>query len=466
MNQFIQFLLLSLVSLSICCCETFEPFEELPTQTNTPSSESKKPIIYYRNFTTGIAINEGSGSVSDRFTGYSIESSPIIANQYLRGAEDVFFFDNTYLRLDTLSAFTFSLWMRGPAGQREVFIQKLDSLDRFQGQLRIKDDRIRVDFTDLIDTERITGELLDNEWTMLTVVVDNVNSEQNNSTIRIFIDGTLLMTFTDQKTIFTGGKNYRFLSGIRNDIDEVLFYDYSISEQEIDSIFNSTEPQFEDMIENRPTYNHLFSYYDFDNNGPIDPVGGRDGISSNVQYSNLGVGDRGLSATFISQDFGGIEVSNSILQELYEFTFSFWIKVPDLRYNPILFQGTGDTTLSKGGLIRIADGEIFIGKEGPDGLYNFDYSLTEYLLSNDWTMITIGCERINVEDGVFGATLYINGVRVETTNETKISFDRRTSMFIGTDNNGTTFVGSLDNIRLYNKKLSSEEINEIYELER
>jgi hypothetical protein len=474
-NKYLPVAVLASMLFAVVGCESFQEFELIPSETiimgpdttmNTDMVTARAPLIYLKDFEAEDARNEGTGSSRESYFSCLPLVNATNGNSYLRGLYRSNF-RTDFLRFDTMESCTFNYWIKGAAGQREILVSKsftdVDSLI----QLAISGDRIR--FTDLrndFSTGRVTNQLLNNSWKMLTVQLDNMNTRENNGIMSVYIDGEPFEEINNTLLSFPGDSTYFFMNGLRNDIDEIAFYDRLLSPGEIDSIYAVTSPLFPEGFDpDIVVPENLFSYYHFNGESLRDDLGLRDGLPRLVEITPGGPDGNGFSAVFDSTNRSHFIINNHIMEEISEMTLSFWINTQSTAYHPILGQDAFSSFFTERSLCWSLENQFFIGEDGPG--MEFGYDASEVFNSGGWSMVTITCARVNaISADVTQANLYINGTNVSTVPDTEIDFDRIRDAFIGFDGEGTSFHGQLDNIRLYNRTLSDAEVNSIYLAEK
>lgn len=150
-----------------------------------------------------------------------------------------------------------------------------------------------------------------------------------------------------------------------------------------------------------------------------------------------------------------------------DFTLSAWIKPTDYRAtgyfglkNGIIVKGPA-TTYNYGVQVNSATSISFIKRTGSESIqyrtFNDISSLT-----NVWSLITMVITGGHIN-------LYINGTYINQVTVSNISPGANDSLYIGTTTTSvaeSAFIGSLDDIRIYNRVLSTAEINTLYSATR
>jgi hypothetical protein len=191
--------------------------------------------------------------------------------------------------------------------------------------------------------------------------------------------------------------------------------------------------------------NGLLAYYNFDNQNANDPIGSYNGAAvGGLTYSTTTPSGSGYSAQFDGSS-GYISVPYQVYSSSGTWSLNIWIK--SNRNDATIFNTSNSNT-----------DHIYIDSNSKLIVYSeFNNSLSSSLLNNSWHMLTI------IDNGS-QVSYYIDAA----LNESKTGredFGNYTSFNIGTDYSSYVpyfFKGNMDNIRLYNRVLSSSEITQIY----
>ncbi|RDB05620.1 LamG domain-containing protein [Runella aurantiaca] len=215
--------------------------------------------------------------------------------------------------------------------------------------------------------------------------------------------------------------------------------------------------------------NGLVAYYPFNDNA-IDASGNnRDGGIVAGGYAGVipttdrfGVANRAYAFNGLG---GHITVSNwNILAGNAPRTMMLWFKT-SVSTTSSNFQ----SILSWGGWLSDAFSRIVIRKGG-SGILGFDESNANQLFvrnqfqyyDNQWHLIAVTFD---------GSTLnlYLDGVSLQnkttTLNTSSNSFNYPSNLIIGSDESNGFFTGSLDDVRIYNRALTANEVQQTYVVE-
>lgn len=216
----------------------------------------------------------------------------------------------------------------------------------------------------------------------------------------------------------------------------------------------------------------LIAHYKFDNNlkdsGPyqidLSPVEG----NPQIMYSRDRNGNENSSITF-DGTFGVIAYGNSYLEGLYSQsdpqTMSFWMKTDDPNANTefggamVRVKTTGASrfyTSLKNGQLQFNYGETHLPP------YGDLFLLGDNISDGYWKHIVF----ISQGDGENGI-VYINGIKVN--DDLPFTINNESSnpdINIGGDIEDNLYIGTLDDIRLYNRALTEVEVLELFDEEK
>ncbi len=210
----------------------------------------------------------------------------------------------------------------------------------------------------------------------------------------------------------------------------------------------------------------LVAHYPFDNNANDMSKYCNHGYVKNVVSSE----DRHLnpnSAYYFNGENSYIAIPSSpSLNPTNQLTITAWLKVEDYpnRYTPILHKGGTYKPgfVNREYIIYVEDnGNIFIESSGDDMPHR--YAATAVPGTNEWFMYSAVVDRINHKMKVF-----INGEFISEKEDDYSTFtNNNDSLKIGTwdetnSSYASFFKGYIDEIRIYNRSLTNEEISELY----
>lgn len=204
----------------------------------------------------------------------------------------------------------------------------------------------------------------------------------------------------------------------------------------------------------------LVAYYKFDEgSGSIvsDIIG--NGNSGTIYGAKWVDGKHGKALSFDGDDYVSISHNNKLdLGNIMDYSVAVWIRTIEYDMRDIVAKddGTGVYPLS----LRIWDGLVglfvYDGNSAP-GVYSTG------ALVNDGKWHHVVGVRSTKEDKL---KIYVDGELVESVTDTTIgSIANTDSMTVGNGGNNYVqygFHGEIDDVRIYNKALSDEEVKQIY----
>jgi hypothetical protein len=346
---------------------------------------------------------------------------------------------------------TVSVWMRAETfGDGGVVLTKTSGRNYYQLDL-IGGNLVRfyLDNTDL----RSETPLTVGRWYMVTTTWDGMEK-------RLYIDGRLdkQVASTARVPAVDLGVVVGNLGGggspMKGSVDDVRVYNRALSGPEVEALYASTAPPL--------PVNGLIGHYPLDGNATDASGSGLHGVAQNVQtvVDRAGLPNRALRFTGIASRFDvaippGAPVAFTTAQQ---FSLSMWIKADAWppTADPVLPFAAGRNSFSWHVQIR-QDGRPFAAACTP----------TEFCVSTPVTAsvpaMTLGrwFHLVQIYDGV-GRTLrlYVDGQLVGSVGT---GFSLRTTdqrFFIGTEPESPlkAFLGSIDEVRIYNRLLTPQEV--------
>jgi len=197
----------------------------------------------------------------------------------------------------------------------------------------------------------------------------------------------------------------------------------------------------------------LVSYWTFDNNNAWDPIGGNNGTL------NGGVTTGATGQVKNAYDFDGtddyVETNTDVMPSSDQpFSISVWINtdVTDSSYHTPV----SDTISDAGVALELTNNNNFRAK--------IKYSSSNALLETTITPTTGEWYHILLMYDGTDSALYINGTQEATA--TSHGYDKSTNPFsIGylTNNNDNEWDGRLDNVQIYDRALTENEVHQLYD---
>jgi hypothetical protein len=284
--------------------------------------------------------------------------------------------------------------------------------------------------------------LATNQWYLVSMVSTgnlvtlyiNGNEDKSEAVIVKQVDSyqTVEIGLEDR---FSGGLNY--LDGI---IDEVRIYNRALTETEIQALYSLESG--------------LVAHYPF--NGDADDESGN-GLNGTVSEATLATDRSGNTnrAYNFDGDNDMIAVSDhSLLDITSQISLSAWIYPTETKTQVIIRKSPNITPPPPYGLALSATGDTIFNLS-PTGVFT-QLRKTGYEL-NKWSFI------VGTYDGTT-MKLYVNGNLEETLSTSGSLNQNDDPLLIGTRLRlpADTFKGKLDNIRIYNRVLSADEIRALY----
>ncbi|OGG71359.1 hypothetical protein A3A35_00260 [Candidatus Kaiserbacteria bacterium RIFCSPLOWO2_01_FULL_51_21] len=276
-------------------------------------------------------------------------------------------------------------------------------------------------------------------------------------------------------------------------LDDVRIWNRALSGEEVNRLYHlgATTKISVTLATNSDLQNGLVGHWTFDGKNLIqnaaDSSGqGNTGYLTSFTSTTTAPGKLGQALSF---DGGNDYVqTNASLQSANDFTLSTWMKATSTAFaEHVLWEGGagengwglaggvppethGEMHLSLG---SITDGGVsgnglsfFLGFQNNAGTLNAIYS--GFDLTNQWAHIIVVVRESGGGAGTPTVGLYVNGVLVASDTGTVAQTDRSlwdTKFRIGQSDVSTRFFGgSLDDVRIWNRALSPEEIKRLYEL--
>jgi len=164
-------------------------------------------------------------------------------------------------------------------------------------------------------------------------------------------------------------------------------------------------------------------------------------------------------------EFDGVDdyvrVPDSDSLDLTKFTVSLWIKPNALgtgSWQGIIGKGTGDKNNRNYALFqRLDDNRLHYSfSDGNDWV---SYSSVGSLTIGDWYYVVMTYDQANF-------CLYINGEKDSCVPESRVPLTTSEPLYIGRLPDYGAFNGAIDDVRIYNRALSADEIQSLYESEQ
>jgi hypothetical protein len=285
------------------------------------------------------------------------------------------------------------------------------------------------------------------------------------------------LIFGSNSTSYYTGESFSFFEG---EIDDIAIYNRALTQEEITSLYTGEPANPPAACNPLPSnlQNGLVGYWPFCGNANDESGNGNDGTVNGANLTEDRFGESNAAYDFDGvDDFIEVADDNS-LDISNQYSFSLWVKLSDYSFNESP-NSPQRTMLAKprnagGGGYSFRAIEGYDWGSGNILSYNSSWNTPDangglsslqddILLINSWTNL------IFTYDGTF-AKLYNNGNLVNS-GFFNISFPNSIEpLFIGKEFNynlpseNRWFKGSLDDIGIWNRALSAEEVQELYTL--
>lgn len=428
------------------------------------------PDINWTGATSGTVNNRGSTGGSQTLTNMSRIDSPAIGKI---GQALNFKADNQHVNTGiissnfiTVSEGTISVWMKPSPETRSstnVYFLPVVVGDGYDGWYGIYVGIIgglnRIWIYNYDNTEdRIGVEYTPNEWVHIIWKHEggNLYAYKNG----VLVGFPVASGNTGGWSSFKIGHSKTYFG----DLDEVRVYNRALTQSEIAELYNQGEKNFLkiNMPQTDLIPSGLVGYWTFNGEGTNWATGmtnDRSGNGYSGQMINMSTstspaaGISGQALYFDNTNDRVVLANNSVATTLNDFTASAWVKpesVAGKLYRTIIgFGDSGD--------------ELFFGfRDGKIVLYSSDLAPNEKianttLTANNWQHAVFTRSGSNYN-------FYLNGDGDGngTWVSTAIVFNN-SSRVIGNDNfSGEEYLGVLDEVRIYNRALSANEVMELY----
>ncbi len=317
-----------------------------------------------------------------------------------------------------------------------------------------------------------------NQWVHITI------THLSNGSIEFYINGISEDSGVDTNnwtttTCFTiGGRRCTgTYSPFNGTIDEVRIYNTSLTASEISSLYNSTKSYHfnikttptEGLVDESGLVGHwTMNAKDGSNSATAKDVSGQgnDGTVTSATFTNEGRFKEGYkfdgSGDYVTT---GINISEFSFQRTDNFSISIWFKpnTTNINYAGII-QHQDPLNFDGWNMYIITNNQIgfVLASSGTDKYSAVTGSNT--INVNEWNHAVL---TYNGSSDVSGFNLYVDGVLKSlspTDNDcgASIIYSTATAMIGRRDYSDIDFAGSIDEVRIYNRSLSSTEVANLY----
>ncbi len=225
-----------------------------------------------------------------------------------------------------------------------------------------------------------------------------------------------------------------------NWIDELTIYQRNLTATEVQQIYNQSATG-------------LVAYYPFNGNANDESGNNNNGVVTGASLTTDRFGNSNKAYNFNGvNNFISVADNPDLFSD--ELTLSWWYKVPE-------YSGTRVVIGWVNGGNRYQ--QFFSGNSLAyfNGYYNsccfFNPTYNNMTAVNQWQHVAVTYKKTNVNESV--TSLYINGELKQTDNHAAaITYQPGSTFFIGKTHDGGYFNGELDDIRVYSRLLSPNEI--------
>jgi hypothetical protein len=304
------------------------------------------------------------------------------------------------------------------------------------------------------------ASLSTNTWHHLTFVL-----KTNNSHIA-YIDGTSYSSAFNSTTSPTPSGyttiGYGNGTSFNGDIDQVRIFSKALSQSEVDTLYAETACVYDCTTDtvNYPSGTTPVAYYKLDNSSEDYSTGGNDGTDTNVEYRFGRFGQaavfNGSSSAIVVEDSS----SNTFGFANHTGSVSAWVNIDSLSSeNHILSKRDSGNPGNRQWYLRVltsgaVEFELFNTDSNTD-----DVISTTTLNTNQWYHIVATLTTSNLK-------IYINGVEDASESSTYSTIQNAgADLEIGRrgKNSGYGyFDGSIDQVRIYDTALTSDQVTELY----
>ncbi len=205
--------------------------------------------------------------------------------------------------------------------------------------------------------------------------------------------------------------------------------------------------------------NGLVAYYSFSGNANDESGNGNDGVVHNATLTEDRFGNPNSAYHF--DNFSNIKIQNSVLLDIgtNSYSISVWIKLDQNNNNMRIFSH-GSFNCNTGYMLRTGGSNIVQQFSCSEGGCSLSGATDNVLNTGAWYFIANTVQRGG------NAAIYINAISYYQTSEvSECSLSNGNNGYIGYAPQGEQFYGSIDELRIYNRALTPEEVLELYQFE-
>lgn len=298
------------------------------------------------------------------------------------------------------------------------------------------------------------------EWNLFTMSFVNgmCNLYINGVGISIFevFQNKYTSNYDNNNDLFLGVDPWGGVEFFNGSLDDIRIYNRALSSSEVTELYNSEKPVTD-------INNGLVAYYPFNGNANDGSGNGNNGTVNGATPTTDRFGNANSAYSF---DGNGNQIYGVWKSDLTEFTISLWQKTESYKCSwPCfvnLYQSSNKINGFHFNVATTSENKYYMALHSaakPD-----EYLFNSISDVNQWRHLTV-----TYTNGT--AQLFIDGILSSTIqNITKNDLSKMDVFYIGTESSGaqsqTYFNGVLDDIRIYNRALSTEEVSKLHEAEK
>ena len=468
------------------------------TQEVTINSLDQYLVRYYKmNFATSTTVRDYSTAATNGTlagTGYSqTADGKIDKGLSISGTGNV----NTSKSLDTAQDWSISFWFYNPSISGNEFILNnystaIPAPPWTRGFFLYEKSDKTLAFNNycpsVSETINLGGLIPDSTWTLITLVYDK-NDVPANSTLKTYQDTTLINTTTRDWTIcnYSSAPVYiaRDASTISASFDEFRIYEgIALSDTQITNIYNYTGSGANRLKLGSATTQsransfqyikgtNLLRYFKMDMTSSTAVKDfsdyATDGLRSGATATGAGKIGAGMSYDGAS-DY--VTTSSDVIDETADFSIATWMRLTgaDANIHTIFANNAG--TVHTGGILlqaysnaqkfRLYSLNSTAAHDATPHYEDFAYTIT----AGRWYHTAVTYTKTDASNGTL--TLYVDGAVVGSLiNDEGFVLTNALYQYFGGESaaGANSFLGTIDEARIYNKALSADEILDLYNL--
>ena len=265
---------------------------------------------------------------------------------------------------------------------------------------------------------------------------NTINSNNTHFAIGVNVSSGGIAPFIDVNSYWTKGY-----------LDDIAIYNRALTEQEIAALY--TETPVAQVLPSYVSNNGLVGYWPFNGNANDESGNGNNGTVNGATLSTDRNGNANSAYSFDGYN-NNIKINeNKLLNLSSQFSISFWSKIipkSDNSAHHIIVKG--DNSSNEYSIVSVGN-IMYLNKQNVKSILGSNFE------QNKWNQVTIVWNYPN-------AKIYINGVNSSEINTDVQFIPSNTPLYFGTiDGYGGTY-GQLDDIAIYNRALTEQEITALY----